>query len=129
MGTFETEVVQDPEFTCLDIHGHSMKVCYRPSSALEKDDSIVRTPCCFTLTLSNSLIAVGSPAGPVRCLLPDSRGLFEQHSRWLIYLCDAVGTPRVCRETQLPLHRENWIDEHESHLRLPLSGGIGIKAL
>jgi len=34
--------------TYLDIHEHSMEVCCRPASALEKNDGIVRIPCCFT---------------------------------------------------------------------------------
>lgn len=34
--------------TYLDIHEHSMEVCCRPASALEKNGGIVRVPCYFT---------------------------------------------------------------------------------
>jgi len=64
--------------TYLDIHEHSMEVCCRPASALEKNDGVVRTPCCFTFSLTNGpSVTVGSPS--VRCRLYNSRGMFEQH--------------------------------------------------
>jgi hypothetical protein len=97
--------------TYLDIHEHSMELCCRPASALEKDDGIVCTPCCFTFSLANPPFTVGSPA--VRCWLHNSQGILEQHRALagLLYLHDTVGAPRVCGETRLLLHRESWIDE------------------
>lgn len=47
--------------TYVDIHEHTMGVCCRPASTLEKDDGIVCTPRFPAFSLANPAFAVGSP--------------------------------------------------------------------
>ena len=110
--------------TYVDIHEHTMEVCCRPASALEKDDGIVRTPHFPTFSLVNPAFTVGSPA--VRRWLYDSHGsaLFERFGCWLIYLHITLGPPRVCGETQPFLYRESGAGERDPYLCHPLSGGM-----